>query len=180
MDGKDRNSWLASRLEVELDNGRWAQKPVPKSTDVNRARKSRNQVIQPITKAQLLRDGKEMLPEFKVNYINSQGSEVPYDRSGLPNHHTMGFTALTPEGLRYVYGIPAYNLTQEEIAFTAKRPSPSDSLRRADVGKTGDEGEPVYDNISGTQKYLKHVEMPKYAHSYLLTAIIGPDYVRCT
>jgi len=172
--GGNSDTRLTSAIQVHREDGTWAQQEVPRSAKVNHNRQARNQVIQPITNAQLLRNGEEMLPEFKVSYINNENREVAYDRKNLPAHHTTGFTALTPDGLRYVYGIPAYNLKQEEITFTARRPA--DSLYRASVGASGDEGEPTY-GYEGTEKYLKHVEMPKYAHSYLLTAIVGPDYV---
>ena len=146
---------------------------IPSSSGYNKDRKYRNQVIQPITNEQLLgASANEMLPLFKVKY-DSAGSEIDYKRSSLPSHHTAGFTALTPEGLRYNYGIPAYNLSQEEIAFSARKEQGDPS--RVKVKGNG-KGDPTYE-YSDTDKYLRRVEMPKYAHSYLLTSIVGPDYV---
>lgn len=138
--------------------------------DLNR--RPRNQVIQPITNEQLMKGGAELLSQFKVRYIDKNGDEKDYVRD-WPAHHTAGFTALTPEGLRYVYGIPAYNLKQEEVTFSTGEPTTSG---RAHVDRNLDDGDPHFD-YDYTDQFLKRVEMPAYAHSFLLTSIIGPDYV---
>lgn len=132
----------------------------------------RNQVIQPFTNEQILNGKTELMPLFQVWY-DSAGTLSRFNRRSLPKHHTAGFTALTAEGLRYVYGIPAYNTAQEEVTFSAKK-DPSDPLRAKVNGKSN--GDPSFEH-TGTDKFLKRVEIPEYAHSYLLTAIVGPDYV---
>lgn len=40
--------------------------------------------------------------------------------------------------------------------------------------------EPKYDYPTSVEKYLRRVKTPAYAHSYLLTSILGPDYVDVT
>lgn len=139
----------------------------------NLERRPRNQVIQPITNEQLLNGDVEQLTQFAVKYKDKNGTEHDYKRTAWPLHHTAGFTALTPEGLRYVYGIPAYNLKQEEVTFSAGEPEGN----RTRVHTEGNEGDPDFGRYDYTDKFLKRVEMPAYAHSYLLTSIIGPDYV---
>ncbi|HEY0651761.1 MAG TPA: hypothetical protein VGD65_01495 [Chryseosolibacter sp.] len=139
-------------------------------------RKSRSQMIQPFTREQLMSASGEMLSVFKIQYIDKNGAITSYDRSQLPAHHITAFTALTNEGLRYNYGIPAINTKQEDVSFTAVKPA--GNLSRVNVGNNGGE-DPNY-NYSGTEKFLKKTELPAYAHSYLLTSIIGPDYVDVT
>jgi hypothetical protein len=159
----------------QLEHKTWSQ-AAPSSSSVNQERKVRNQVIQPYTNEQILNAGQEMLPHFKVKYMDASNTEQTFDRSSLPKHHIAGFTALTPEGLRYNYGIPAYNLYQEEVSYTArKQPGQVD---RVSVSNNG-QGDPHY-GWNNTEKYLRRVEMPKYAHSHLLTSILGPDYVDVT
>lgn len=148
----------------------------PNNRTNNRDRKSRSQVIQPITNDQLLKGNEELLTYFKVKYIDHTGAEKKFNRSGLPGHHTGGFTALTPDGLRYNYGIPAYNLSQKEVAFSTDKEN--DQVSKVIVGTNG-KGDPDYEH-SHTDKFLKKVELPPYAHSYLLTSIVGPDYVDVT
>jgi hypothetical protein len=152
---------------------------IPEASAFNRERKSRNQVVQPITQEQLtmgIGENTEINPLFSVKY-DSAGYEVPYKRNHKP-HHTAGFTALTPEGLRYVYAIPAYNLTQEEVTFSAKKQAGDVNrvaVTKNNSNKKGDD-DPDYD-YSNTDKFLSRTRMPEFAHSYLLTAIVGPDYV---
>ncbi len=139
-------------------------------------RKLRNQTIQPYTNEQILNGTKEMLPHFQVKYLDKSLTEKDFDRTTLPPQHITAFTALTPEGLRYNYGIPAYNLKQEEVTFSAQK-------KDGDIDRVSIEGidpdEPKHD-YPKTEKYLRRVKMPKYAHSYLLTSIVGPDYVDVT
>ncbi len=158
-----------------LENKSWNH-VAPSNNQINQERKQRNQVIQPITNEQLLSGNQEVISQFKVEYIDASGTTQLYNRSNSPKHHNAGFTALTPEGLRYTYGIPAYNLYQEEATFSVKKQT--DQIARVNVGNNGGD-DPKYDH-SYTEKFLKKTEMPPYAHSFLLTSIIGPDYVDVT
>jgi hypothetical protein len=143
--------------------------PVPA---VDQERKSRNQMIQAITNEQLLNGASdELLSYFKVEFVDVNVTKE-FDRSSFPANHIAGFTALTAEGLRYNYAIPAYNNKQEETTFAALKNSAQ--VDRVNVNTTS--GDPKHD-YEGTDKFLKTVEIPKYAHSHLLTSIIGPDYV---
>jgi hypothetical protein len=151
--------------------------PAPQNASINRNRKNRNQVIQPVMNEQLLTGDQELLPEFKIRYLNEGGGEQPYTRSSLEKHHIAGFTALTPEGLRYNYALPAYNHKQVEVSFSAQGEDPATG--RTSVTTHGDEGDPKYD-WNGTDEFLKSVEVPAFTHAHLLTSILGPDYVDLT
>jgi hypothetical protein len=159
----------------QLEN-RSFSKTAPASSSTNQQRKVRNQAIQPYTNEQILSGGQEMLSQFKIKYLDAGGNEQTFSRSTLPKHHIAGFSALTPEGLRYNYGIPAYNLYQEEVTYTAQQQN--GQIDRVNVGNNG-QGDPNY-GWNYTEKYLRRVEMPQYAHSHLLTSILGPDYVDVT
>lgn len=161
------------RAKGILENGKGWSTELPAASSFNRERKPRNQVIQPLTNEQLLSGNQEVISLFKILY-DSAGYEKPFTRGSLPKHHTAGYTALTPEGLRYNYGIPAYNLYQEEVVFSAKKKL-TDTTSRVEVGGTT-KGDPTFKH-SNTDKFLKRTELPKYAHAYLLTSIVGPDYV---
>lgn len=147
-------------------------------------RQPRSQVIQPITNEQLLKGSDELLAAFQVNYLGKDESPESagnkFDRASHEPHHLAGFTALNPDGLRYNYTIPAYNLNQEETIFSAKRPS--NAMTTVDVcpeGGCSKQEDPAYSH-TGTEKLLKRVELPAYAHAYMLTSIVGPDYVDVT
>lgn len=112
--------------------------------------------------------------------INSVfGTGVPISRTSGPRkaHHISEITSLRSDGARYVYGIPAYNLYQKDVTFAV-------SGRDADVNNglvsyiPGKDNTP--NNNNGTDNYFERVNNPSYAHSYLLTAVLGANYMDLT
>lgn len=164
----ERNNWNAPLTAINEDNGE---------------RKPRNQVIQSITNDELLTaNGTALNALFKVTYKGHNGTLRNFDRTTLPGHHPAGLTALTPGGLRYNYAIPAYNNYREDVIYsTDKQAEDVSRVNVCDNGNCGGEnGDPPYAKYDHTDQYLKRVEIPAYAHSYLLTSIVGPDYVDVT
>ncbi len=139
-------------------------------------RMPRNSLIEPMTNGQLKKsNGEEVIDLFKVHYVNASGVETKYQRT-YPDHHLAGFTALTPEGSRYVYALPAYNTRHEEVSYSS---SAVTNDTRASVSPQNSNGDPNF-SVSGTNEYFDKKIIPEYAHSYLLTAIVGQDYVDVT
>ncbi len=103
--------------------------------------------------------------------INRVGSTTDPIRKA---HHISEIITHRNDGLRYVYGIPAYNIKQREVTFNvAGRP------RYCTNGKVkyfpGQLDNSV-NNQLGKDNYFNAVETKPYAHSYLLTAILSQDY----
>jgi len=158
-----------------LERRSWAN-AAPNTTVTNRERQARSEMITTFNNAQLLQGAQEAVNLFKVTYLDTDGQLKPYSRSAFPRHHTAGMTALNADGLRYTYAIPAYNHRQEEVQFSCRQPANNATL----VETTGgDNADPAYRH-SGTDEYLNRTKMPAFAHSYLLTSIVGPDYVDVT
>lgn len=101
-------------------------------------------------------------------------------------HHNGGYKVLDNTGSYYVYGLPVYNTKQVEKVFSVNATLDNGS------------GDPIYENkqsfipfetetVDGveeviykhanTQKLYNKKETPAYATSYLLTSILGADYV---
>ena len=167
LGGTEENPTANNRLERKTWN-----KEAPDNNSDFRERKTRGEVIAPLTNEQLLSDGGEIINLFKIQYLNSSGSVQDFNRNSLPKHHFAGITALNTAGLRYNYALPAYNHKQEETMFSAKKVSDSTTI----VPLNEVNGEPKYD-YDLTEEYLKITETPAYAHSYLLTSVVGPDYI---
>lgn len=149
------------------------------STNTLANRQKRNQVISSLN-----------LKEAKLYGLNKS----IYTASGAPmtinanakDDHIAEITALRTDGSRYVYGLPAYNTKQLEVTFNS-----SDTQNSAPGGPSSQNGR--YDailgyvaysgtdrttgNKNGIDNYFNSVSLPAYAHSYLLTAIVSPDYV---
>jgi hypothetical protein len=181
---RDSGNSAEATSQLQYSNrNTWAEE-LP-AADKSQGRKTRNQTIQTYTNSQILNGAQEVLPHFRIQYFNENNNEVDFDRSTLRPHHTTAFTALTPEGLRYNYGIPAYNFRHEELTFSVKKKNSDTDQVEIDLpnppGNLPDyDKEPRHDPATSVEKYLRRVKTPEYAHSFLLTSILGPDYVDVT
>ncbi|MFB6455610.1 DUF5977 domain-containing protein [Chitinophaga sp. Hz27] len=90
-----------------------------------------------------------------------------------PNHISE-IDVLNPDGKKYVYGIPVYNLEQKEASF-AVRKGAGDPIKALATYNKGQD-----DEIGGEDKYYSAEVIPSYPHSFLLTGILSPDYVDVT
>jgi len=93
-----------------------------------------------------------------------------------PNHISE-LTVLNTDGRRYVYGIPAYNLSQKEVTFAVS--SYLGNTTTGLVSYTPGVDNSV-DNPNGKDNFFSSETTPAYAHSYLLTGVLSPDYVDIT
>lgn len=84
-------------------------------------------------------------------------------------HHLSEITVNNSDGQRAVYGLPVYNLTQEEYSFALNSGYESKDGLVA-IGANGIERNKGIDHY-----YHKETHSP-YAYSYLLTALLSPDY----
>jgi hypothetical protein len=93
--------------------------------------------------------------------------------------HIGAITALNSEGARYVYALPAYNLEQREHIFSVTSGQACNVECQMPI-KTVDGADRIDYESATPDKYYKKTETPPYAHSYLLTSILGADYVDLT
>lgn len=150
-------------------------------------RKPRANPVMPLTNDQL-----NGLKEFDISYYSSAALVSPSaatyksisqvslnrgNRNGYAGvqpigHHIGGIAAINADGMKYVYGIPAYNNKHVESTFSIDHAPFCDQQVDLDVS-----GSSVNYKKAGTDKYKIRTQMPPYAHSYLLTSILGPDYI---
>lgn len=172
-------STSASLKRLEKDKG--TSIAIASEGIVRKERQRRNQAIMYLTAEEAAIFGLEKsIKSYGDFNLSAQGRYVPaqqISRFDYPGHHISEVSALRPDGARYVYGIPAYNNSQIESTFAVKgtaNANCADGL--VEYGSTEDSK----DNKSGGDNYFNRVTMPKYAHSYLLTAVLSPDYVDLT
>lgn len=93
-----------------------------------------------------------------------------------PNHISE-IDVLNPDGRRYIYGLPVYNLRQKEVSFSVDGGTMANmqSGFKSYTQKSDSPG-----NQSGLDNYYSSEETPAYAHSFLLTAIVSQDYADMT
>jgi hypothetical protein len=88
--------------------------------------------------------------------------------------HISEVNVLSEGGARYVYGIPAYNTKQKEVTFNASGNTVECTSGLVQYASGTDNST---DNDNGMDNYYESKELPPYAHSYLLTALLSPDYI---
>ncbi len=106
--------------------------------------------------------------------------------SGAKAHHIGEMTQLGTDGRRYVFGIPAYNHSQEDVTFAIGSTEPDIlhyngfSPSNTYVGLVGlnqdfdDKASPS--NDKGIDNYYSSEKTPAYAHAFLLSAVLSDDY----
>lgn len=99
--------------------------------------------------------------------------------AGAKDSHIGELTVLKADGMRYIYGLPAYNCKQVEAVMATGNVaggSPnfvdhSNGLVAYTPGKDNS-----VDNKRGLDHYFSSTETPAHAHSYLITAVLSNDY----
>lgn len=104
-----------------------------------------------------------------ITQITRTGSTA----STAKNDHIGEMTQVLPDGRRYVYGLPAMNNLQKEVTFAV-------SNANADINAglvSYSDGDDSKANTQGLDNYYQATYTPAYAHSYLLTAVLSPEYM---
>lgn len=100
------------------------------------------------------------------------------DTSYRQKHHISELTVTTAAGQRMVYGIPVYNIVQEETSFALNNTN-YNRTGRTDVTNFGTHAD--YNALNskgrGIDDYFHTEKQPAYAYSYLISGILSPDYV---
>lgn len=91
-------------------------------------------------------------------------------------HHTGAIEVVDESGMRYVFGIPVYNYSQSEVAFSA-----STRLNEAEYDRTSllqyEDGDNSTSNNLGRAAAYEKTTIPAYVSSYLLTEMLSSDYI---
>jgi hypothetical protein len=98
-----------------------------------------------------------------------------------PGHHIAEVTYLKTDGQRYFYGLPVYNKLQKEQTFAVGSNvfgGGANGIYDASKGLVNyTTGNNTTKNREGIDHYFEETETPAFAYSYLLTAIVSPEYV---
>jgi hypothetical protein len=147
-------------------------------------RKPRNQVVNTLTNDDLLgANGNEVLNDYKIKYSNTSGDILNYDRTAKKSNHIGVISSLGADGKKYIYALPAYNKKHVECNFTVSEQATKGSGEVIDYDINNLDKKPnitnpdIPDYNKGTEDYISRTSTPDYAHAYLLTSVLGTDYV---
>ncbi|MHA4810995.1 hypothetical protein ACX0G9_23000 [Flavitalea flava] len=154
-------------------------------------RKKRTQVIDFLTAQEASKIGLDK----RIKIYNSQSiwdntsRKLRYDsiervsdyRKG---HHISQINVTESNGKRYVYGIPVYNSLQRDFTFTVSNSTKNTPPDQEKIGYDPRDKSPIenqsLDGNGGKDGYVQVTETPAYAHSFLLSGLLSPDYVDVT
>ncbi len=160
---------------------------------INDARQARKSIVTYLTAMEASKVGHEkriksyplndsasfQLPEsFSIHANDSVERDSEYRKK----HHISEITVTDDGGQRMVYGIPVYNIEQQEISFAIGTEQVPGAITPDYETKDGNQVQ--YPVIGGILNYKKGIDhyyhkeiQPAYASSFLLTEILSPDYV---
>lgn len=146
-------------------------------------RDKRSQVITWLTAEEAAMDGLDrMILSYKENTrphglcVDTIEQINRVDDSVRKKNHISEIRVLNGDGRRYVYGIPAYNIEQVDVSFSVNKETNTNNIDSGLVNYT--KGlDNTTDNNKGKENYFSEERLPPYAHSYLITGILSPDYV---
>jgi hypothetical protein len=185
---KAGNGSIGNVMQVYKNDGTHAEATVSEQL-VNEFRQPRNQNIQFLnaSEAKIFGVEKDILV-YKENSFSMDpyGRYVPdgyiarddASRGMLP-HHISEMSVTTSGGLRYIYGIPSYNTRQKEVSF-AKECEGGEYYLNDDI-KSGmisySSNDNSVSNENGIDNHYEAKNIPPYARSFMLNAILSDDYV---
>jgi hypothetical protein len=108
-------------------------------------------------------------------------------------HHISEITVLENDSKRYIYGLPVYTKFQKEVSFSVDgntipnsnqtivyKPA-TNASGAIDGGRLNTpvfiEADNWVDNKIGKERFFESQKTSNYAHGFMLTAILSPDYV---
>ena len=114
---------------------------------------------------------------------NAYPHKAKYISPHAKGHHIAEITVVTDAGMRYVFGLAAYNTKQIERSFAVGGTMKNPGGGFANGSAENDRGLVNYtaqaastNNAMGIDNFFQETETPAYAHSWMLTEILSPDY----
>jgi hypothetical protein len=107
-------------------------------------------------------------PDYKTAFTRYGGSNGPSNPRKA--HHLSEITVLEGNASRYVYGLPVYTRLQKEVSFSTEGTVTNNTVKY----KTG---ENTTMNEAGEEGFFQSQQLQDFAHSFLLTSILSPDYM---
>lgn len=145
-------------------------------------RSKRNTTISNLTNADVANLGEYQVKHYawssKLDY-KAQPSETlnRSSRNGTNiGSHYAGFKVLNEEGAHYVYALPAYNNAEVDNLFSTPE-GIENGTYKTQIKMNKDGNEVDYKKFKKGHQFIKKTKKSPYAHSYLLTSVLGADYV---
>jgi hypothetical protein len=156
---------------------------------------SRSKALIEYQRKDLFVGGNNSLNNIKVPYLRiktfTSGIQNPenigHDNYILESNYTAvsgnqticAFEEIQENGKRCIYGLPVKNFKTRNVLFSYNRngiENQSKCLNTVDIPKDGEKIKHKT-GVYGSNEILDATEIPEYAHAYMLTSVLGEDYI---
>lgn len=154
----------------------------------NLSRNKRTQVVNFLTAEEAAKVG---LDKYIKTYNNQTFIDAVTDTLIYENiervggyrkgHHISQINVTESNGRRYIYGVPVYNVVQKDFTFSV-HPGTYSTIPET-VGVTANimsQSSGLLNDTSSRDGYIQVTNTPGYAHSFLLSGLLSPDYIDVT
>lgn len=172
---------IATRELLRYDKQKYTGSVILNSVLTKTRRDRRSQVISYLSAEEAQVGALDtLIKSFPINVFPKGKCDSSYEvirrndgDNGLrhPNHLSE-ITVLNADGRRYVYGTPAYNTGQKEVTFAIDSYQGDNATGLASYTP----GDNTTSNARGKDNFFTSDYTPGFAHSFLLTGILSPDY----
>ncbi|MBK9108480.1 MAG: hypothetical protein IPM92_08940 [Saprospiraceae bacterium] len=142
---------------------------------VFKGRKNRNKLMTYRTRSEIRQSGEVILADQYAHpdYNSGYSLDSPISPSIEQSDDLIEeINVINEEGLRYQFGLPAYNNFIEEISFNISAESSEDENGNVIIS----DNEMSINNSSGEKHFYSKTTTPSHAYAWLITGIFSPDY----
>jgi PA14 domain-containing protein len=181
---------LPNLIQYDANKNQLGTISLTPSSAINTVRDKRTQVITVLTAEEATRVGFDKnIYSYNTNNCDSTDvhgvilggcsggaiQQFPRINSYRKAHHISEIDVLGTDGRKYIYGLPVYNTKQVDVSFNISNGSTSNGLSSYNPGTDDNTN-----NTQGRDWYMQQEQTPGYAHTFLLTALLSPNYVDVT
>ncbi len=167
MGGTNLSSYLVDEVNKEIEVGNTINGVVKSTTALNaqNAKPIRATSIKPIIASAI----------SSIAIQNYAGLNIPRVGGLRKSNHISAIEIVDESGVKNVYGVPAYNNYSGEVSFSSG--GLTNTGATLEYTASGPSADNSIGNTRGRSNYFNRTKVPSYAHSFLLTQVLGPDYV---
>jgi len=135
----------------------------------------RSAYVKPITVADYVTSS-PTYSTYTENNFTYGSNTTPINRSTVnrEDNHLSAIETVDNNGTRYVFGIPAYNISSVQCMFSVDPTTNSVDANTGLVAYTGTDAS--VNNNKGRSNLFDRTTVPDYAHSFLLTEMLSSNY----
>lgn len=108
------------------------------------------------------------------NPLNTHNLSYPINLGSGLGSQIAEMSVINPDGNKYIYSLPAKNVVQKEVSFAI---GGSNSPAEKVISYNSNDNSVNNSNPGSEDHFYASTEIPSYVHSYMLTAIVSPDYI---